>query len=125
MTRNNIYKVKFPVHLLRIICKHFSSINHFTLLSLFVLLIQPAASLAQNPFQRPKSSIDRLRGGNIGMNFKWSGVAFSGLGTRADAMGGSISTLYPGGESIHSNPAGLGFANGFSLIPIRQKRNLL
>jgi len=104
--------------LLKIISKLFSSINNFTLLSLFVLLIQPAASLAQNPLKRPDSSIDRLRGGNIGMNFKWSGAAFSGLGTRADAMGGSISTLYPGAESIHSNPAGLGFANGFALTLI-------
>ncbi|NIR52659.1 hypothetical protein GWO43_29065 [candidate division KSB1 bacterium] len=49
------------------------------------------------------------------MNFKWSGEAFSSLGSRADAMGGSISTLYPGAESISSNPAGLGFARGFQV----------
>ena len=114
MTRNT-NKLRSPFHLLKIISKLFSSINNLTLLSLFVLLIRPTASFAQNPLERPDSNIDRLQGGNIGKNFKISGAAFSGLGTGADAMGGSISTLYPGGESIDSNPAGLGFANGFSL----------
>jgi len=49
------------------------------------------------------------------MKFKWSGSFFSGLGVRADAMGGSISTLNPGAESISSNPAALGFARGFQI----------
>ncbi|MFQ5707432.1 MAG: hypothetical protein ACE5HO_08305 [bacterium] len=49
------------------------------------------------------------------MKIKWSGEIFSSSGTRADAMGGSISTLYPGAEAISWNPAGLGFAHGFHL----------
>lgn len=36
------------------------------------------------------------------------------MGSRADAMGGSISTLFSDAETISSNPAGLGFARGFS-----------
>ena len=96
--------------------QHFLTICKFILVSIVILLILPSTVLSQNPFERPSSSIDRLRGGNIGLNLKWSGAAFSGLGTRADAMGGSISTLYPGSESIYSNPAGLGFANGFSIV---------
>jgi hypothetical protein len=45
---------------------------------------------------------------------KWSGESFSGLGTRADAWGGSISSLYSGADAISSNPAGLGFTtDGF------------
>lgn len=62
-----------------------------------------------------KSRIDRIRGGILGMKIKWSGEAFSGLGSRADAMGGSISTLYPGAEIVSWNPAGLGFAQGFHI----------
>ncbi len=65
--------------------------------------------------QNTSSRIDRLRGGIIGLDFKWSGQGFSGLGSRANALGGSISTLFPDAESISSNPAGLGFANGFSI----------
>ncbi len=60
------------------------------------------------------SRIDRLSGGIIGINLKWSGEFFSGLGSRADAMGGSISTLFSDAEIISSNPAGLGFARNFS-----------
>lgn len=45
----------------------------------------------------------------------WSGEAFSGFGTRADAMGGSISTLYPGADVLFANPAGLGFTYGFHI----------
>lgn len=65
--------------------------------------------------EESNSRIDRLTGGDIGLNFKWSGEAFSNLGSRADAMGGSISTLFPGAESISSNPAGLGFAHDFQV----------
>ncbi|RMF57613.1 MAG: hypothetical protein D6743_18680 [Calditrichaeota bacterium] len=77
-----------------------------------MLFFGVTAAFAQ---QSTNSRIDRLRGGIIGMKFKWSGEAFSGLGSRADAMGGSISTLYPGPASISSNPSGLGFARGFSV----------
>ncbi len=103
------------VHRLSLLHNKNTFVAKLTLSFFFILLILPSILLSQNPFERPSSSIDRLRGGNIGMNLKWSGAAFSGLGTRADAMGGSISTLYPGAESIYSNPAGLGFANGFSM----------
>lgn len=101
------------------ICSRVSAIN-LKLLLLFLMIQFSTLLFAQDSdcqpsFEPPKSSIDRLRGGIMGMNFKWSGAAFSGLGTRADAMGGSISTLYPGAESISSNPAGLGFARGFSI----------
>ncbi|MFQ5674269.1 MAG: hypothetical protein ACE5G1_00100 [bacterium] len=93
--------------------------NRLLSLSLYVILLAnlslPGITFSQNPFERPNSSINRLSGGNIGMNFKWSGSLFSGLGTHADAMGGSISTLYPGADAIYSNPAGLGFASGFSI----------
>lgn len=81
----------------------------FLLICLFVF---PPFLVAQ---EGNNSRIDRLRGGIIGVDFKWSGEIFSGLGARADAMGGSISTLYPDAESISSNPAGLGFARGFSM----------
>lgn len=61
------------------------------------------------------SRIDRLYGGNLGLRFKWSGEGFSGIGSRADAMGGSISTLFSDAQSVAINPAGLGFARGFSV----------
>ncbi|MFQ6116502.1 MAG: hypothetical protein ACE5NG_20785, partial [bacterium] len=87
---------------------YFASSMYF----LIVFLILPTLLTAQS---NGTSRIDRLRGGIIGMKIKWSGEAFSGLGARADAMGGSISTLYPGAENLSWNPAGLGFAHGFQL----------
>jgi hypothetical protein len=77
------------------------------------VLIAPFVAWSQN--NDTNSRIDRLSGGVLGMNFKWSGSFFSGLGARADAMGGSISTLNPGAESISANPAALGFARGFHI----------
>lgn len=82
------------------------------LIYLLYSTIFPSFTFAQDD---SNSRIDRLRGGILGMKIKWSGEAFSGLGSRADAMGGSISTLYPGAESLSSNPAGLGFTHGFYL----------
>lgn len=79
----------------------------------FIFFCVPAVFSQNN--DESKSRIDRLRGGVLGMKFKWSGSFFSGLGARADAMGGSISTLNPGAESISSNPAALGFAHGFHI----------
>jgi hypothetical protein len=76
---------------------------------LVIFLLLPALLVAQNNSSR----IERLRGGILGMKIKWSGEAFSGLGARADAMGGSISTLYSGAENLSWNPAGLGFSQGF------------
>ncbi len=78
---------------------------------LVTLLIFASGSNAQDD---PSSRIDRLRGGTVGVKFKWSGEIFAGLGSRADAMGGSISTLFPDPETISSNPAGLGYAHGFA-----------
>jgi len=80
--------------------------------SLILFFIIPSLLAAQN---NNSSRIDRLRGGILGMNIKWSGEIFSGLGSRADAMGGSISTLDPGAEILNWNPAGLGFARGFHI----------
>ena len=79
LTRNT-YKLKSPFHWLKIISKLFSSINNFTLLSLFVLLIRTAASLTRNPLEGPDSSIDRLKGGNIGKNFKCQVLRFPDWG---------------------------------------------
>ncbi len=84
------------------------------LVILAAVLFSPAGSFAQND-NGSNSRLDRLRGGNIGMKIRWSGESFSGLGTRADAMGGSISTLFPSGDLISANPAGLGFARGFQV----------
>jgi len=85
----------------------------FTLLHFFLFgALLPISLTAQ---EESNSRLDRLTGGDIGLNLKWSGEAFSNLGSRADAMGGSISTLIPGAESISSNPAGLGFARGFEV----------
>ncbi len=78
------------------------------------LVLAPTLLSAQNG-EGSNSRLERLRGGNIGMKFKWSGESFSGLGARADAMGGSISTLFPSGDLISVNPAGLGFARGFQI----------
>ncbi len=97
-------------------CAHGSFLQHVltTSLIIFFIAIQGPSICAQD---KSSSRIERLRGGTIGMNMKWSGEAFSsGLGSRADAMGGSISTLFPDAESIASNPAGLGFARGFYVI---------
>ncbi|MFQ5650983.1 MAG: hypothetical protein ACE5IY_13660 [bacterium] len=94
--------------------RRLTSLDRFVwvLLAIFVL---PAGIFAQGS-DVPTSQIERLRGGVIGMNLKWSGEAFSaGLGSRADAMGGSISTLFPDPESISSNPAGLAFTKGLRL----------
>ena len=79
----------------------------------FIALFQSAALHAQNG---GNSRIDRLFGGNIGVNMKWSGSGFSGLGARPEAMGGSITTLFSDAQSVSSNPAGLGFARGFSMV---------
>jgi len=93
-------------------------INHFfgPIIFIVVVLFLPtllAAQVCAPEPGPPKSRIDRLRGGILGMEIQWSGGLFSGLGSRADAMGGSISTLFPDAESISANPAGIGFARGF------------
>lgn len=81
------------------------------LAAIVALLVSISIANAQDD---ESSRIDRLRGGTIGAKFKWSGEAFAGLGSRADALGGSISTLFPAPETISSNPAGLGYARGFA-----------
>ncbi|MFQ5638885.1 MAG: hypothetical protein ACE5IR_12930 [bacterium] len=84
-----------------------------TALTAFILVL-PVCLSAQDG-NGSNSRLDRLRGGNLGMKIQWSGESFSGLGSRADAMGGSIGTLYPGPDAISFNPAGLGFARGFQV----------
>jgi len=101
-------------------CKHLNRLFRKKTVSFrnsFVLWLIIASSFHPVLGQEEESNsrIDRLTGGDIGLNFKWSGEAFSNLGSRADAMGGSISTLFPGAESISSNPAGLGFAHDFQV----------
>jgi len=81
-----------------------------------VLLVLAHGATQGHAQQQSSSRIERLRGGNIGMNLKWSGTMFSGLGTRSAALSGSITTLHPGAAAISSNPAGLGFAKGLSVL---------
>ncbi len=81
---------------------------------LIFLLLLFIICLSGNLSAQSNSRIDRLFGGNIGLNIKWSGGGFSGFGARSDAMGGSISTLFSDAQSISNNPAGLGFARGLS-----------
>ncbi len=83
-------------------------------LCIIFLIFSPSFLGAQNE-NASNSRIDRLHGGTLGFKIKWSGEVFSGMGSRADAMGGSISTLYPGADAISINPAGLGFAHGFHI----------
>ncbi len=99
-----------PSHLHRAIHLRLHPTFHFFAYALLLIFVLPLRSPAQ---EDSSSRIERLRGGVIGLNLKWSGEIFSaGLGSRADAMGGSISTLFPDPESIASNPAGLAFARG-------------
>lgn len=75
-----------------------------------------ATSLPAQDSDDSSSRIERLYGGVIGMNLDYSGEMFSaGLGSRADAMGGSISTLFPDPDMIAANPAGLAFADGLRM----------
>ncbi|MFQ5754270.1 MAG: hypothetical protein ACE5HI_19965, partial [bacterium] len=93
-----------------IFCCFCATITRFWFLIFFLPTFLAAQSNSDS-----NSRIDRLRGGILGFKIKWSGESFSGLGSRADAMGGSISTLYPGADAISSNPAGLGFTQGFQV----------